>query len=254
MSSGSLSPRLHRRSGITLSESVRRPILIPTVSALLSFGAHVGVVAGVVLASSVAVSYTPEDDARAARFLYPLLRQAPRPLAQQVTYVGLKGVPSAPELAPAKDPDLAKTPLAVEEPEPAQLEPAEVEPQRPFSELEVDSTALRDPESAGPVYPPSLLAKNIEGVTLVRFVVGEDGRVDLSTFRVISSTDSLFTKSTRETLPKMKFRPAWFNGKPVSQLVEQAFIFRITKPVPNAEGHAVPDSTHSVNFFEAAAI
>ncbi len=229
----SASSSLHRRPVITLTESVRHPVLVPTFSAILSFGAHVGIIAGVVLASSVAVSYTPEDDARAARFLYPLLRQAPQPLAQQVTYVGLTGVPAAPVLAPARSPETARTPLAVEEPQPAQIEPAEVEPQRPFSELEVDSTAQRDPESAGPVYPPSLLAKNIEGVTLVQFVVGEDGRVELPSFKVISSTDSLFTKATRETLPDMKFRPAWFNGKPVSQLVEQAFIFRITKPVPD---------------------
>ena len=236
------SSSLHRRSVITLTESVRRPALVPTFSALLSFGGHVGVIAGVVLASSVAVSYTPEDDARAARFLYPLLREAPRPLAQQVTYVGLKGTPASPVIAPARSPDKAKTPVAVEEPEPAQIEPEEVEPQRPFSELEVDSTAQRDPESAGPIYPPALLAKNIEGVTLVQFVVGEDGRVELPSLRVISSTDSLFTKATRETLPKMKFRPAWFNGRPVSQLVEQAFIFRITKPIPDGANAGTRDT------------
>jgi len=47
--------------------------------------------------------------------------------------------------------------------------------------------------------------------------------------RIMMASDSAFALAARNALPKMRFRPAWFSGKPVSQLVEQAFTFKIAK-------------------------
>ena len=227
-------PRPRAPVVFTLLESRRHPAFMPSLSALISIAAHASVIAGVLIASSFVTEFTTEDHERAVRFLYPLLQPAPRPIQEQVNYVGLNGAPAlvsaAPPTVAAPAPPLVPVPAPAPEPRIADGEPPE--PPRAFSELEVDSTAMHDPNSEGPVYPPTLLAKSIEGTALVRFVVGADGLVDLSTFRAIKSTDTLFTKAARDALPRMKFRPAWFAGRPVSQLVEQAFTFRIARSPP----------------------
>lgn len=224
----------------TLLESARRPNVKPTMSAGFSVVAHGALVAGAVVMTALAEGYTDADAVSAARFLYPLLQTAPRPLQEQVSYVGLQVAP-----APAESPEVftdapIKQEPKLDEPEPPPS-PAEQEPQRAMSELEVDSTAMRDPDSEGPVYPPEMLAKNIEGMALVRFTVGDDGVVNIATIRIIMATDSAFALAARTALPRMKFRPAWYAGRPVAQLVEQAFTFRIQKPAnPGDSSSRVP--------------
>ena len=214
---------------LTLLESARRPNVRPSMSAGLSVVAHGAMVAGAVVLTSLSAGFSEADAVSAARFLYPLLQTAPRPLQEKVSYVGLQAAP-----APSENPRVfADAPLRqlpeIENPEQAPT-PVEQEPQRAMSELEVDSTAMRDPDSEGPVYPPEMLEKNIEGMALVRFTVGDDGVVNLATIRIIMATDSAFAIAARNALPRMKFRPAWYSGRPVAQLVEQAFTFRIQKP------------------------
>jgi hypothetical protein len=46
----------------------------------------------------------------------------------------------------------------------------------------------------------------------------------------MSSDDERFTESVRQALGAMRFRPAKRQGKPVRQLVEQKFHFRIQPP------------------------
>ena len=108
-----------------------------------------------------------------------------------------------------------------------------------LTEVEVDSTVVRDPTSAAPSYPPQLLAKGIEGSVLARYVVDTTGRVDTLTWRVISTTHPDFAEAVRQTLGGMHFRPAIQGGSRVRQLVEQTFRFRITpadpkRPAPSA--------------------
>jgi TonB family protein len=106
--------------------------------------------------------------------------------------------------------------------------PAEVLPgDNALSEIEVDSTVLRDPMSAAPTYPRSLLDRGIEGSAAVRFVVDTDGVVDTLTYRVLHATDFGFADAVRLALPGMRFRPAIRAGIKVRQLVEQTFSFHI---------------------------
>jgi len=53
------------------------------------------------------------------------------------------------------------------------------------------------------------------------------GRVDTTTIQVIQSDDPRFSESVRTALGEMQFRPATRGGRPVRQLVEQRFNFRI---------------------------
>ena len=98
-----------------------------------------------------------------------------------------------------------------------------------LTELEVDSTVVRDPSSAAPVYPPLLLARAMAGSVTVRYVVDTLGAIDPVTYRVLSMSHEGFAQAVRDALPGMRFRPAFQRGRRVRQWVEQTFQFRITR-------------------------
>ena len=106
-----------------------------------------------------------------------------------------------------------------------------------FTEIEVDSTAVRSQLSAGPAYPLDLLAKHVEGMALVRYVVDTTGFADTESFTVIRATDPAFAHAVRDALPYMRFSPAKIGQKKVRQLVEQPFMFKIA---PNLANGAKP--------------
>lgn len=106
--------------------------------------------------------------------------------------------------------------------------------QNAYTLLDVDSSAVRDPSSAVPVYPPLLEKQGIEGVAVVRFVVDTTGRADLATFRLVETNHALFAAAVRDALPAMKFRPATVGPAKVRQLVEIPFGFKILRRDANA--------------------
>jgi len=97
-----------------------------------------------------------------------------------------------------------------------------------FSVVQVDSAAERYEWSAAPVYPPSMLAKNAQGLVRAEFIVSQEGYVDTLSVRVIESTDADFTRAVMDALPFMRFKPAKIGDAVVSQLVAQEFRFEIT--------------------------
>jgi protein TonB len=78
-------------------------------------------------------------------------------------------------------------------------------------------------------YPELMRAAGIEGEVMAQFVVDENGRVEMSTFKVLSSTNAMFTQSVRDALSGMRFRPAQIGRTNVSQVVQQAFVFKLNK-------------------------
>ncbi|HEY0776929.1 MAG TPA: TonB family protein [Gemmatirosa sp.] len=82
------------------------------------------------------------------------------------------------------------------------------------------STALLDPTSGGPVYPPALLAQGVAGEALVEFVVDTTGRVDTASFLVVDATDPRFADAVRDALPAMRFAPARVGGHRRRQAVQ----------------------------------
>lgn len=101
-----------------------------------------------------------------------------------------------------------------------------------FTVVSVDSVAERDPRSAAPEYPPGMLAQNIEGTAVFRFVIDSTGLVDMTTVREMSATRKEFADAVRVAMPRMRFRPAMRNLVYVRQLVEQPFAFRIVNAPP----------------------
>jgi TonB family protein len=100
-------------------------------------------------------------------------------------------------------------------------------PDTVFSVLEVDKIAERYESSAAPVYPRDLIALGVEGMVQAIYIVDTTGQVDTTTVEVVHSDDLRFTESVRAALGQARFRPARRDGKPVRQLVEQKFRFRI---------------------------
>ena len=100
-----------------------------------------------------------------------------------------------------------------------------------FTELQVDSAVVRSQLSAAPAYPLDLLAKHVEGMAVVRYVVDTTGFADTVSFTVVRTTDPGFARAVHDVLPFMRFSPAKIGTKKVRQLVEQPFTFKIAPSV-----------------------
>jgi TonB family protein len=98
-----------------------------------------------------------------------------------------------------------------------------------FNSFEVDVEVVAVASSIRPQYPEMLRSSGTEGQVIGQFVVNEKGRVDPKTFKVLSSTHALFTHAVTRALSQMRFKPAKIAGKPVSQLVQQLFVFKLDK-------------------------
>jgi len=106
---------------------------------------------------------------------------------------------------------------------------AQKDGQQVYFDFQTDKAAT--PVSGGPAvrYPPALREQGVEGEVLVQFIVGTDGRVDLESFRVLKSSLPEFEEAVRSALPALRFVPAEVKGQPVKQLVQQPFIFQLSK-------------------------
>ena len=78
-------------------------------------------------------------------------------------------------------------------------------------------------------YPEGMRSSGAEGQVLAEFVVNEQGRVETGTFKVLESTNSAFTNAVRNALSRMRFRPAQIGSTKVSQVVQQAFVFKLNR-------------------------
>jgi len=99
-----------------------------------------------------------------------------------------------------------------------------------FTVIEVDEEAARVATSAAPAYPPLLLTEGVEGTVVVRYVVEANGLADSTSLEILSATRREFADAVRAAIPHMRFTPARIDERPVRQLVQQPFSFRIVRP------------------------
>jgi len=78
-------------------------------------------------------------------------------------------------------------------------------------------------------YPEQMRTSGAEGEVLAEFVVNENGRVETSTFKVLKSTNGAFAAAVKSALPRMRFSPAQIGKTNVSQVVQQAFVFKLNR-------------------------
>ena len=123
---------------------------------------------------------------------------------------------------------------------PGVLPAAVTRPESTYFGFQVDTLAEPDPATLVPTYPPALRAQGVGGLVVVRFVVDTVGRVDMRTFRVLSSDDTAFTRAVRATVARAEFLPALLDGRKVRQYVEQPFTFKVDVVQRPGAGRATP--------------
>ena len=98
-----------------------------------------------------------------------------------------------------------------------------------YFEFQVEKPAEMLQDSPKPKYPSVLESSGIAGEVQAQFVVNSSGKADMDSFKVLKSTNELFTQAVKNVLPRMKFSPAMIGGKPVNQLVQQSFQFAVPR-------------------------
>jgi TonB family protein len=97
-----------------------------------------------------------------------------------------------------------------------------------YFEFQVEKPVQPLPGNPAPRYPDALRQANIEGNVIAQFIMDTLGHPNMETFKVLKSTDPLFTETVRSSLPNMRFSPALVGGRPVKQLVQMPFMFSLT--------------------------
>src|SRR5712671_7130808 len=98
-----------------------------------------------------------------------------------------------------------------------------------YFEFQVEKPAEMLSDSPKPKYPSVLESSGIAGEVQAQFVVNSSGKADVESFKVLKSTNELFTQAVKSVLPRMRFSPAQIGGKPVNQLVQQSFQFAVPR-------------------------
>lgn len=98
----------------------------------------------------------------------------------------------------------------------------------PYFEYQVEKPAERI-GGTDPQYPSSLRDMGVEGEVLAQFVVGENGRYEGGSLKILKSSNAAFTDAVKRALPGMKFSAAQIGGKKVAQLVQMPFQFHLAK-------------------------
>ena len=110
--------------------------------------------------------------------------------------------------------------------EAGEVKKPEEEHHGPYMEFQVEKPVARIGGDS-PEYPSQLKDSGVEGSVMVQFVVNENGRADMGTVKVLSSSNPAFTAAVKEALPRMKFSAAQIGGKKVAQLVQMPFQFHL---------------------------
>ena len=98
----------------------------------------------------------------------------------------------------------------------------------PYMEFQVEKVVEKIGGDA-PEYPQMLRDQGVEGKVLAQFVVGENGRYQGGTLKILDSSNPAFTAAVKDALPRMRFSAAQIGGKKVAQLVQMPFQFNLKK-------------------------
>jgi protein TonB len=74
-----------------------------------------------------------------------------------------------------------------------------------------------------------LESARVEGDVLVQFVVDTSGHAEMGSFKVLKSSNDLFTSAVKKVLPRMQFYAAEVGGHKVRQLVQMPFGFKVPR-------------------------
>ena len=78
-------------------------------------------------------------------------------------------------------------------------------------------------------YPSVLQSQGVEGKVQVQFVVDTTGRAEMGSWKVLESSNELFSQAAKDAVRSARFFPAEVGGRKVRQLVQLPLTFAITK-------------------------
>jgi periplasmic protein TonB len=79
------------------------------------------------------------------------------------------------------------------------------------------------------LYPSALQDAGVGGRVVVQFVVGSNGRVDMSTVKIMSSSHDGFDSPTREALKEFRFTPARMGDRQVRMLTQLPIVWEVVR-------------------------
>jgi len=101
-----------------------------------------------------------------------------------------------------------------------------VDDNKTYMEFQVEKTVVRT-GGANPEYPESLRSLGVKGQVVAQFVVGENGRYEPGSLKILDASNAAFADAVRRALPGMRFSPAQIGGQKVKQLVQMPFQFNL---------------------------
>lgn len=101
-----------------------------------------------------------------------------------------------------------------------------VDDNKTYMEFQVEKAVFRT-GGADPTYPSSLASAGIKGQVIAQFVVGENGRYEPGSLKILDASNSAFADAVKKALPGMRFSAAQIGGRKVKQLVQMPFQFQI---------------------------
>jgi len=93
----------------------------------------------------------------------------------------------------------------------------------------VDRVVVPFASNPVPAYPRSMAAAGVEANFVVMFVVDSTGRIDRGSLEFPATAQRVFADAVRRALERSRYHPAEMDGRPVRQLVQQEFFFRMEK-------------------------
>jgi periplasmic protein TonB len=107
--------------------------------------------------------------------------------------------------------------------------PQKIDANQTYYDFQVEKPVSQIPGTGSPRYPDALRSSGVEGEVQAQFVVDEDGKAEVGSFKVLKATNDLFASAVRTALPNMRFYPAEVGGHKVKQLVQQSFQFKLDR-------------------------
>ena len=98
-----------------------------------------------------------------------------------------------------------------------------------YFEFQVEKQAAQIPGSIQLRYPSILQSQNVEGKVTVQFVVDTTGRAEMGSWKVLETSNELFSSAAKDAVRNAKFYPAEVGGRKVRQLVQLPLAFTLNR-------------------------
>ncbi len=99
----------------------------------------------------------------------------------------------------------------------------------PYFDFQVSKPVEPVPGTGAPRYPVIMRASASEGDVQAQFIVNEEGRAEIGSFKVLKASNEAFASAVRAALPQMRFYAAELEGKKVRQLARQSFQLKLDR-------------------------